>query len=139
MRRWASTLRIWVSEKEVIACTRIEATTPISKSFSISMFLFAITSSTRYLLAHGRTSAESLLITMRMSPTNRSFFRGHMMVLKTFAMLMRGFFADASIYARTKRAGFYFDVTIVETQYCVSTMVTSDYDRHHAYSNSFCA
>ena len=100
MRCCASTLRIWVNAKEVIACTRIAAVTPASRSFNISISLLAMTSSMRYLLAQGNTRPESLLITMRISPMNRSFLRGQMMVLKTFAMLTRGFFDDASIYAR---------------------------------------
>jgi len=73
------------------------------------MFLLAMTSSTKYLLAHGNTNADNLLMTMRIRPMKRSFLRGQIMVLKTFPMEIRGFFADASMYARyDEEAGILF-------------------------------
>jgi putative salt-induced outer membrane protein YdiY len=58
--------------------------TTISNILSTLKSPFAITLSIKNLVDPGNTRPASLLITISRSPTKRSFFRGQMMVLKTW-------------------------------------------------------
>jgi hypothetical protein len=68
-------------------------TTAASKTFNISIFRLAITSSTRYLLDQGKTNPDTRLTTIKNNPTKRRFFRGQIMVLNTWANVTLGFTA----------------------------------------------
>src|SRR5690554_2434945 len=84
---WASTLRICVNANEVTDWITTASTTARISHFSNSKSLEGITSSTRYLLAPGKTKPANRLITISKSPINNCFLLGQIMVLKTLAMV----------------------------------------------------
>ena len=86
IRNWACTERIFVSKKEVIACTRIATATTIINIFKRSTSLFGMISSINIFRERGATKLAILLTTISKRPIKTIFLLGHIIVVKAFSM-----------------------------------------------------